>query len=210
VLVVRSSGPTSKNYQPGKTLPDNARVALALGDVLVVLAQDSARTLRGPGTFALSGPRSSLRPAVNPMRRGRFSSLRTAGIVPRSPTLWHVDVAQNGRVCVVDRNDVQLWRSDSAGALTLNVTGPSGASGSAQWPARQATLDWPANVPVQPGAEYQLSWAGKSGPTRVTFVELPTTPTDVKGVAQALIDANCDSQLDLLINTVPVEPTAAG
>jgi hypothetical protein len=114
VLVVRSSGPTSKTYRPGRVLPDDAKVALALGDVLVVLAQDSARTLRGPGTFALSGPRNALRPAVNPARRGRFSSLRTAGIVPRSPTLWHVDVSQNGKVCVADPNDVKLWRPNPA------------------------------------------------------------------------------------------------
>jgi hypothetical protein len=207
VLVVRSSGPTAKNYRPGKTLPDDAKVALALGDVLVVLAQDSARTLRGPGTFSLSEPRSSMRPAVNPVRRGRFSSLRNAGIVPRSPTLWHVDVSQDGRVCIADPADVQLWRPDPSKAVTLSITGPAGDSGNAQWAAGQATLDWPAGVPVRSGGEYQLDWQGKGKPTRVTFATLPSVPTDVTGVAQALISANCSSQLELLINTVPTEPT---
>jgi hypothetical protein len=208
VLVVRSSGPTAKNFRPGKVLPDDAKVALALGDVLVVLAQDSARTLRGPGTFALSGPRST-RPAVNPVRRGRFSSLRTAGIVPRSPTLWHVDVSQSGKVCVADASDLRLWRPNAGQAITLNVTGPGGSAGSANWPAGQATLDWPASVPVRSGGEYQLSWAGKDAPTRVTLATLPTVPTDVSGVAEALIAAQCDSQLELLINAVPTEPAVS-
>jgi hypothetical protein len=94
-------------------------------------------------------------------------------------------------------------------SVTLNVTGPGGAAGSATWPAGQTTLDWPASVPVRSGGEYQLNWNGKDSPTRVTIATLSTMPTDVKGVAEALIAADCDSQLELLINTVPTEPTAA-
>ena len=54
VLVVRSSGPSAKGYPPGKSLPDNARIALRSGDTLVVLSGSGTRTFRGPGNFSPS------------------------------------------------------------------------------------------------------------------------------------------------------------
>jgi hypothetical protein len=37
----------------------------------------------------------------------------------------------------------------------------------------------------------------------MTFVTLPTVPTDLTSVARALIEQKCDNQLELLIQTVP-------
>ncbi|MDB5697210.1 MAG: hypothetical protein JWN69_14 [Alphaproteobacteria bacterium] len=200
-LVVRSSGPSAPSYKPGKALPDNARVALRPGDMLTVLATDSTRTFRGPGTFALAGGGGGGNPAALAGRRGRFSALRTAGIIPRSPTLWHIDVAQNGRMCLADRHNVMLWRANATRAATLTINQGSSKQ-SAQWPAGQATLAWPTAVPIVAGAEYQLSLAD-AAPSRITFATLATMPTDLTSVATALIEQKCDNQLELLIQTVP-------
>jgi len=210
VLIVRSAGPSAKTYRPGKALPDDAKVALTPGDVVVVLAADSARTLRGPGTFSLASLQSAARPAVNALRRGRFSALRNAGIVPRSPTLWHVDVSQGGKTCLTDPRNVQLWRPDAAEPLSVTLSQAGGASQTTLWPAGQATLAWPATLPVVAGAEYRISWDGKAEPTSLTFVPLASEPTDLTSVAQALIEQDCKNQLDLLIETVPAETAAAG
>jgi hypothetical protein len=199
-LVVRSSGPSATSYKPGKALPDNAKVALRPGDMLTVLATDSTRTFRGPGTFALAGG-GGANPAALAGRRGRFSALRTAGIIPRSPTLWHIDVAQNGRMCLADRNNVMLWRANATRAAMLTIN-QAGSKQNTQWAAGQATLAWPSGVPIVPGAEYQLSLAD-GAPTRMTFVTLPNVPTDLTSVARALIEQKCDNQLELLIQTVP-------
>lgn len=199
-LVVRSSGPSATSYKPGKALPDDAKVALRPGDLLTVLATDSTRTFRGPGTFTLAaggGPS----PATLAGRRGRFSALRTAGIVPRSPTLWHIDVAQNGRMCLADRNNVMLWRANATRAAMLTIE-QGGSKQNTQWAAGQSTLAWPNGVAIVPGAEYQLSLAG-GAPARMTFATLPTVPTDLTSVASALIEQKCDNQLELLIQTVP-------
>ena len=199
-LVVRSSGPSATSYKPGKALPDDAKVALRPGDMLTVLATDSTRTFRGPGTFALAGG-GGANPAALAGRRGRFSALRTAGSVPRRPSLWHIDVTQNGRMCLADRNNVMLWRANATRAAMLTIN-RAGAKQETQWAAGQATLAWPSGVPIVPGAEYQLSLAG-AAPTHMTFVTLPTVPTDLTSVASALIEQKCDNQLELLIQTVP-------
>ncbi len=174
-----------------------------------MLATDSTRTFRGPGTFALAGGGGPNTAAIG-ARRGRFSALRTAGIVPRSPTLWHVDVSQSGKVCLADPSNVMLWRSNAARAATLTLTKPDGSTATAQWPAGQATLAWPKDVPISSGAQYQLSVDGEPQPAKLSFATLSTVPTDTTSVAQALIDAKCDSQLELLIQALPEASPTAG
>ena len=51
VVVVKSLGPSSKAYPPGKTLPESAKITLQGGDIVTVLGPASAQTLRGPGNF---------------------------------------------------------------------------------------------------------------------------------------------------------------
>lgn len=206
-LVVRSSGPSAPNFRPGKALPDNAKVALKPGDVLTVLASDSTRTLHGPGTFALASAGGDSRLSIMAGRRGRFSALRTAGIVPRSPTIWHVDVSQSGKACLADPKSVMLWRSSAAKPATLTITRAGGTPQTAEWPAGQATLAWPDQVPIAAGTEYQVSVTGEKPPAKVTFATLSSVPTDLSSVAKALIDQNCDNQLNMLIETLP---TAGG
>jgi len=204
VLVVKSSGPSAGTYKPGRALPDNAKVALQPADVLVVLAAESKRTFHGPGTFNLADASAGSQ-APTAVRRGRFSALRSAGIVPRSPTLWHVDVSQSGKFCLTDKSNVMLWRPEATDAVTLTLSGAGGASQKIDWPAGQPTLAWPSGLPVTTGTDYQVSWNGKGAPTHVTFATLPVTPTDVRSVAQALIDEHCENQLNLLIDTVPTD-----
>lgn len=207
-LIVRSTGPSAATYKPGKALPDNAKVALKPGDTLTVLATDSTRTFRGPGTFALASAGSGGPAATAAGRRGRFSALRTAGIIPRSPTLWHVDVAQSGKVCITDSDNVMLWRPDATKAAKLTVRNANGTNQAVDWPAGQTVLAWPAGVPIDGGVEYSVAVEGEAEPTKLVFAPLSTVPTDLTSVATALIENHCDTQLDLLIQTVPEAATS--
>jgi len=208
VLVVRSSGPSAKSYPPGRSLPDNARIALRAGDTLVLLDARGTRTFRGPGTFS---PSQAVRAATRTVqaadgRRARIGAVRNAGIVPASPTtIWHVDVTQGGTMCVADAANVMLWRPEASAATSVTISGPGGASRSAAWPAGSATLAWPADLPISDGAVYQLRQDGVAVPTRVTFKTLPSVPTDIQGVADALIRSQCHEQLDLLVATAPTQ-----
>ena len=57
VLVVRSSGPSAAAYPPGKALPDTHMLKLKASDTVVLLDSRGTRTLRGPGSFSVSGKR---------------------------------------------------------------------------------------------------------------------------------------------------------
>ncbi len=209
VLVVRATGPSAKSYPAGRSLPDNARIALRPGDTLVVLGSGGTRTFRGPGTFSPSGPVQAGQRLVsaNGNRRARIGAVRNAGVVPRSPTLWHVDVSQSATVCVTDPNHVMLWRPTSADTVTLTIAQTDGEAKTVEWPAGQATLAWPGAVAA--GTEYRLQMAGEAAPTRLTFKPLETLPTDLPSVAEALIGNGCQEQLDLLVETAPAETASA-
>src|SRR5450759_2007371 len=83
VVVVRSLGPSSKAYPPGKTLPETAKITLQGGDVVTVLGPSSAQTLRGPGNF----PAGQVALVSAEGKRGRFGALRAAEIA-KNPSIW--------------------------------------------------------------------------------------------------------------------------
>lgn len=207
VLVVRSSGPSAKSYPPGHSFPDNAQVTLRPGDVLIVLGGQATRTLRGPGTFPVSAGAAKVALA-SAQRRGRFSAMR-AGEVPPVPSVWHVDVTQSGKVCVADTAKVQLWRADSADTLSLTLAPANGAPRTVEWPAGEAVLDWPKDLPVAADASYELSLSDSTDKSKLVFASVGAEPEDEQRLAGALIAKGCQNQLDALIETVPAADEAA-
>lgn len=206
VLVVRSSGPSAKSYPPGRSLPDSARITLRGGDTLVVLDSRGTRSFRGPGTFSpSSAPRADAQrvPGTNG-RRARIGAVRSAGIVPASPTtIWDVDVTQSGTMCLASTSGVRLWRPESSQPATLTISGPGGTTHTVPWPAGSTTAAWPSALPISDGAEYRLSLTGSPVPTTIRVKTLPAPPADLPAVAQALIANDCPEQLDLLVATAP-------
>lgn len=198
-LVVRSAGPSSAAYPPGRSLGDAAPIALKPGDVLTVLVSNATRVLRGPGTFKVGSLAATGGAAFN--ARGRFGAMR-AGEIPASPSLWHVDVSQSGTVCVAPDIGVKLWRPEADAPVTLTVAARGGKAESVEWAAEKDELAWPASMPLAPSAEYRLTWTGNDDPTRLTFVTLPNVPDDADGLAKAFIDHGCQSQLDLFIESI--------
>jgi hypothetical protein len=207
ILVVRSVGPSAKNYPLGKRLPDNARIILQANDQLTLLDGRGTRELRGPGAFTAASASSA--PAqlaastgmVNG-RRARIGAVRGIATGPlRPPTMWHVDVAKSTNVCVSPPNRVALWRANSGPAATMTVAG-AGQTRQLSWPEGAATLDWPADLPLADGSEYRLSWRGAAAPTTIRFRTLPQRPAGLQATASMLIANQCNAQLDLLIDTV--------
>lgn len=203
VMVVRSSGPSAKVYPPGKTLPGNSRIALMPGDSVTLIGSSSARTLRGPGTFPASASGSeSLAMVAN--RRSRFGALRAADY-PQNPNPWNVDVSKGGKICVVDPASVMLWRPYSADTTQLRIMPASGPAQTVEWAAGQATVRWPAQLPIADGSQFKLEAEG-SDPVPVNFVRVNSAPEDMVAAAQALIDKGCDSQLDTLVQGLDKQP----
>lgn len=205
VLVVRSAGPSARAYPAGRALPDNARIALQAGDTLVILGPAGTRTFRGPGNFTPSGASAAGATTLASAdgRRARIGAVRSAGIVPRSPTIWYVDVTQSGTMCLANSGPVMLWRPDASSALSLAITGPNGRAQQLSWPAGQATIAWPAGAQVAPGAAYSFRQPGVAVPVNITFQRLTSDPPDLQAVAAALIEKGCQDQLDLLVEAQP-------
>lgn len=199
VLVVQSAGPSSKVYPPGKALPDSAKIQLKPGDRVMLLNTSGSRTLRGPGTFAVTSSGGGLAAAGN--RRARLSALRSSD-VPLNPSPWNLDITQSGKLCVANPSELTLWRPQKDDAITLTIKG-SGAEETIDWPAGKETVSWPSALPVTSGAEYQLSQPNSGDTARVTFVTLANPPGDTVGAAQSLIANGCENQLDVLVETTP-------
>src|SRR5690348_12348216 len=150
VVVVKSLGPSSKAYPPGKTLPPSAKITLQGGDVVTVIGPSSAQTLRGPGNF--DAGQVSLASAAG--QRGRFGALR-ASEVAHNPSIWDVDVS-GGRVCVANPAKLQVWRPDTDSEATVTIRDSEGKTQQLSWAAGKALASWPAAMPLKGGASYQV------------------------------------------------------
>ena len=197
VLVVRS---TNASYRAGQSLRDDARITLRDGEQIMVLANGGTRTFRGPGTFS---PNTRVANAVvnNGGRIARVGAVRDAGIVPRGPTIWHVDVTQGGTFCLASASNVMLWRPDSSVPVRFTIAGPGGAR-TLNWAAGEPTVAWPGGAPAN-GAAYTITQPGVAVPVTITFRLLGSQPRDVQGVAQALIANGCEGQLEVLVESQP-------
>ena len=194
VVVVRSLGPSAKAYPPGKTLPETAKITLQGGDVVTVIGPGSAKTLRGPGNF--DAKQMSLASAAG--QRGRFGALR-AGEVAHSPSIWDVDVTQSGKFCVATPARLELWRPDSDGAGKITIHSADGKTQDLNWAAGKASASWPGALPVTTGAEYRIDGPNEGDNSSLSFVTVPSAPSDLVSTAQLLIENGCQNQLDPLV-----------
>ena len=194
VVVVKSLGPSSKAYPPGKTLPESAKINLQGGDVVTVIGPGSAETLRGPGNF--DAKQVALSAAAG--QRGRFGALRAAEVA-HDPSIWDIDVSQGGKVCVADAAKVQLWRADSETPITVQIRDANGKSQALTWGAGKALAPWPAALPIKSGSKYSVEWPDGGDSSKLDVVTVASPPADLVGAAQVLLENGCQKQLDLLV-----------
>jgi hypothetical protein len=196
VVVVRSLGPSSKEYPPGKTLPETAKITLQGGDVVTVIGPSSAQTLRGPGNF--DAKQVTLASAAG--QRGRFGALRAAEVA-HNPSIWDVDATAGGKVCVAEKSPLQLWRADSEAPITVQIRSADGQSQQLSWAAGKALAPWPAALPIKSGAQYSLEWPDGGDSSKLDVVTVADPPQDLVGAAQVLLENGCQKQLDLLVES---------
>jgi len=213
-LVVRSAGPSAKSYPAGRSIPDGSKITLKAGDTLVLLDGRGTRTLSGPGSFnatatataaASTGTTLSALVSGGGERRARIGAVRSvrADTGPASnPNVWYVDISRSSNMCVADPSTVTIWRPDAATPATVTVTRSDGATGKIELAAGQPAEMWPASLPVTDGSQFKLSWAGAKAPTALKFIVVKPSSPDLTDLAQSLIKAGCNAQLDMLIKTV--------
>ena len=198
-LVVRSTGPSSGAYPPGKRLRDGAEVLLRPGDRLTVLGLNRARELRGPANFTVA-PDVQLVTALD--SRGRFGSRRG----PSHPSIWDIDVASSATICINPSSRPALWRSNAANASRVTIDGGPGKVASMEWQPGVTTLLWPQSLPLADGDTYRIRLGEGSG-SAITFVTMPTA-SDQISLAETMLQRGCSRQVQRLVDDMldPARP----
>ena len=200
VLVVRSSGPSAAAYPPGKALPDNHVLKLKATDTVILLDSRGTRTLNGPGSFSVAASASNVSGAVRTAgtsaRRVRLGAVRGAG----TRSVWQADLTRSGNVCVANPSELTLYRPEAAAAAEVTLTDSDGKSAKVRFDANQWEASWPADLPVKAGKRVNVS--GLAEPTTLTLRQLSPIPSGLEGMAQSLIRADCQGQLDVLVDTI--------
>lgn len=199
VLVVRSAGPSAAAYPPGKALPDTHVLKLKASDTVVLLDSRGTRTIQGPGSFSVAAGASSssgaVRTAGTNVRRVRLGAVRGAG----TRSVWQADLGQSGNVCIANPGELTLYRADASAATDVKLTDSAGKTATVHFDANQWEASWPADLAVESGKRVNVTGLGQ--PVTLTLRQLSPVPTGLEGMAQSLIRADCQAQLDVLIDT---------
>ncbi|MDV3257555.1 MAG: hypothetical protein LOX97_07190 [Sphingomonas sp.] len=198
VLVVRSSGPSAAAYPAGKALSDNHVLKLKATDTVILLDSRGTRTLTGPGSFgaaAGAAPVSAARTATTGSRRARLGAVRGAG----RRSVWQADLGRSGNVCIANPGELTLYRPDASTPAEVVLTDSSGNSATVRFDAQQWEASWPSQLEVKSGTRVKVGGLGE--PATLTLHQLSPVPAGLEGMAQSLIRADCQAQLDVLIDT---------
>lgn len=211
-IVVASSGPSAKDYPPGKKLSDDARITLKASDSVTILDKRGTRVLRGAGTFTVGSPRGPSRvstfAALTTQRsasRVRTGAVRAGGPEgkPLRPNLWYVDVTSPGPVCVIEPTEVRAWRPGVEGDATYSVRPAAGG------PATTLTFEsgsmvapWNDGAPVADGSSFTISQGSAAPAVTVSFALLPEQDYAPEDLAEVLLAKGCDGQVALLAQSL--------
>ena len=207
VLVVRSSGPSSKAFPAGKAVPEAQVITLRANDVITLLDSRGTRTLRGPGKFSATASAATSGASSLAALTGQNTSRRSrVGAVRRPPSgatagrnVWQADVGRSGNICVANPSDLGLYRANAAGAERVTVTDGDGKSAVVKFTEGQKNSPWPSDLPVT--AESRFSVKGSGDPANLTVRWITPVPAGLEGLAQSFIRNDCQAQLDVLIDT---------
>ena len=200
VLVVRSSGPSSGAYPPGKALPDSHILKLKPSDTVILLDSRGTRTLNGPGNFSVTASSGNVSGAVRTSgtsaRRVRLGAVRGAG----ARSVWQADVGRSGNVCIANPSELTLYRAEATAPADITLTDSDGKTAKVHFDADQWEASWPSELTVKSGKRVNVS--GLAQPATLTLRVLSPIPSGLEGMAQSLIRADCQTQLDVLVDTI--------
>lgn len=177
-----------------------------LGGIMMSSIDRPRRPISALGRIASAGASAGASAdAPEGARRARIGAIRV-----RLPTIWDIDAAWSGTICLWSGRDVSLWRADAAAALRLSILAADGASGSVEWPAGDQFAAWPADLPIADGAAFALRRDATGVPQRIAFrlVAQPSAgldSSDPVALADAFIAQGCQAQLDRLIEATMLE-----
>ncbi len=213
MLVIGAEG---SDLAEGDIVDSATPLHLAAEARLTLIAEDgTAVTLEGPydGAALAEAPASAeertLFRALGTLfaagggRQGATKGATRGGAGGATGDAWLIDTATQGHGCARAGEPVELWRakSDKASALKLTHRGAR-TSAEVDWPTGAATLEWPAAVPLESGAEYSMRLKGVLVARTLTLHLVPSNlPSDAHRAAW-MAQHGCLSQARALLAQV--------
>ena len=108
-------------------------------------------------------------------------------------------VQQNGALPTPDARPTEFTEQEAnAYVASGRVKLPAGVQ-SVRFEAQQFEASWPSQLEVKSGTKVKVGGLGE--PATLTLQQLSPVPAGLEGMAQSLIRADCQAQLDVLIDT---------
>ena len=211
-VVIKSSGPSASKYPVGSKVDDRGRITLKAGDSVTILTNGRTRVLSGAGEHRVAVRGASKRSAFANLTRQRSGARARAGVsrgtggaeTPKRSNIWYVDVSQSGPMCVSDMASIRMWRPGKGEAATYMFASTASPDHiHVNFAEDMMVSDWDTSrMQLLAGTEYTITGPGSAEPVAITFVELDGVPNTPESLAEMLIANGCNSQLDLLADTM--------
>lgn len=210
-VVVKSTGPSSGQFPVGKKLADADTITLRAGDVVTVLTDSGTRVLKGPGTHRVGARGASRNTAFAMLTRQRSGARVRTGAVRgdgattgRNTNLWNIDISRPGRYCLARGATYDMWRPSAQDQATY-ILGSAVSDYEVQVTfaeGEQTAQLASSQLPLTENRIYDLSGPNGGASQRVEFVVLDDISDSPEDMALTLAQMGCNSQLDLLADTL--------
>jgi hypothetical protein len=198
---------TVPGYAPGMVISSTDRLSVPDGASATLLFQ-SGETLRLRGPF--EGALGQQQPPAGTVGSVMFADLfRMHGIdatviggtrstvSARSQATLddvQVDPERSGTYCVEPATSV--WITRPAGETGIYALRRKGNSRTLSWPTGAQRVEWPADVPIEDGSQFEITNGGAAR-TTVKFRNVPLTPGNGRARIAAGLLAGCHDQFDI-------------
>ncbi|MFO0997702.1 MAG: hypothetical protein U1F33_13560 [Alphaproteobacteria bacterium] len=207
VVVIASDEP---GLAVGAIVDGETSVEIAAGR-RVTIVTGSGRTIPRTGPYkgplaGESGPadRSLLDALASLVSTGKRGGAELGAIrAPRrSRDAWEIDIARAGDQCVREGTLPLLWRADSSRQESLVIGGAKDAA-LLTWPAKAATLPWPAEIDLADGTSYLVRLGAEGEERRLIIHVVPNVlGTDARQAAW-MAERGCVRQARLVLSIAP-------
>ena len=110
-----------------------------------------------------------------------------------------VDPQRSGTYCV--ESSTSVWITRPAGDAQVYAVRRKGSSRTLGWPAGAARIEWPADVPIDDGSQFEIAMDGTAHAT-VTFRTMPSRLAPGPGTVAIGILLGCHEQFDSALRRV--------
>jgi hypothetical protein len=197
---------TVPGYVPGMVVSSTDRLSVPEGASATLLFQ-SGETMRLGGPFegtlgeqqAKAGSKSVAMLAdlfrLHGVDATMIGGTRSTSVAQSGTSIddVQVDAERSGTYCV--QPSTSVWITRAPGDPRVYAVRRKGSSRTLGWPTEAARVEWPADVPIEDGSQFEIATDGAARAT-VTFRAMPSTVATGPATVATGILLGCHDQFD--------------